>query len=221
MTETIAAPKVTLQDQRIADRISAAGQLIEAARQDPEIAAIMANYGYDGLAFDVGQAHQQAAQGAFNARQTAMAARDQAALALKEARAAVRRTYANFRRVARAIYTDTTDRTALALRGNIPGDDQKFLTLVRASYAAAAIAPYQTKLATYGYPVETLTDMVAELDAFSAADDAQNTAAAAAKQATADRNAAVKEMDAWVRQFTAIARVSLKDRPDLIDKLLL
>jgi len=221
MTATIVAPKVTLQDQRIADRISANGQLIEAARNDPEIAAIVAGYGYDDPAFDIGEGLQRAAQDAFNARQMAMAARDQAALELKEARAAVHRTYADFRRVARAVYTDTTDRTALALRGSIPNDDQKFLTLVRASYAAAAIAPYQTRLATYGYPVETLTDMVAELDTFSAADDAQNTAAAAAKQATANRNAAVKEMDAWMRQFTAIARVSLKDRPDLIDKLLL
>jgi len=221
MIAFIVAPRAALQDQSVADRIAAAAQLIEAARKDFEIVAFLKLRGYDEAAFDVGLARQQAAQGAFNARQSALAARLQASLALKQARAAAHRSYADFRRVARAIYTNPVDRTALALRGVVPRDDRKFLTLARASYAAAATAPYRTTLAAYGYTAEVLAALVAELDAFSAADDAQNTAAAVAKQATANRNAAVEEMDAWVRQFTAIARVSLRDRPDLIDKLLL
>jgi len=73
--------------------------------------------------------------------------------------------------------------------------------------------------AIYGYPAETLAAAVAGLDAFSAAADAHNTAAAAAKRATAERNAAVKALDAWVSQFTQIARVYLRDRPDLLEKL--
>lgn len=220
MTEPIAAPKTYApQDQRMSDRIVATGQLIESARNDAEIAALLTAVGYDAAALDAGLALQQAAQQAFFARQDAMAAREQGALALKEARAAVRKTYANFRKIARALYTQPADRTALALTGNVPGDNQKFILIARTSYNAALNEPYQTTFATYGYPAATLNAALAELDAFSAADDTQNTTAAQAKQATADRNTAVKAMDAWVRQFTQIAKVALQPHPALYDKL--
>jgi allophanate hydrolase subunit 2 len=63
---------------------------------------------------------------------------------------------------------------------------------------------------TGGYP---------KITTVASADDAQDRVKAEAKQATADRNAAVKEMDAWVRQFTQIAKVALEAQPDLYDRL--
>jgi len=75
---------------------------------------------------------------------------------------------------------------------------------------------YQATLATYGFPAATLTAALATLDAFSDADKAHQSALSAATQVTADRDAAVEELNAWVKQFSKIAGVALKSQPALV-----
>lgn len=74
-------------------------------------------------------------------------------------------------------------------------------------------------LATYGFPAATIQSAQAALDAMSQADQVQAAAIGAATQATANRDAAVKDLNAWVKQFSKIAGVALKGRPDLLKKL--
>ena len=59
------------------------------------------------------------------------------------------------------------------------------------------------------------------MDALSTTDEAQNAAIGAARQATARRDAAVKSLDDWGKQFKRIAKVALRDQPALAGKLLL
>ncbi len=115
--------------------------------------------------------------------------------------------------------TTPADHTALGLAGAVTRDAQKFLTLARASYTTAQATAYQPALATYGYPATALAAALATLDALSTADQAQNVAIGAAKQATADRDQAVKTLEAWVKQFKRIATVALRAQPALAKKL--
>ncbi len=215
-----AAPRGA-QDQNIANAITAARQLIEVARNDAEIAAILAGRGYDAARLAEGLQLQEAAQAAFTARQSAMAAQKQTTAALAGADTTARQTYSDFRETARAILTSAADRAALGLKGEAPRDAQKFVTQARAAYTAAREEPYRSALASFGYSSEAIAQAINTLDAFIIADEAQNAAIGAAKQATLDRNAAYKALDAWTRQFKRIAKVALRVRPALAKKLLL
>jgi hypothetical protein len=207
------------QDQAIANLITEAQQLIETARDDAEIALLLAARGYNAQKLAEGLALQASAQAAFTARQTALAAQKQAAAAVTGAETTAQHTYVDFRETARAVFTSSADRTALGLLGKVPADTQKFITQARASYTTAQTEAYQATLATYGFSAATIAAALATLDVFSDADKAHQSALGAATQATADRDAAVKELNAWVKQFTKIAGVALKNQPALAKKL--
>jgi hypothetical protein len=207
------------QDQRIANDITEISERMGSATRDPEIAALLAERGYDAATFTAGQSLQAAAQAAFTARQTALGAQRQAGAALDGARMTALQTFNDFRDTARAVFTSTADRSALSLNGRVPRDAQAFITLARASYTGAQNDPYQTALAKYGYPAAALATALATLDAYSVANDASNSAAANAAQATALRDAAYKNLTQWDKQFKAIAKVAARTRSDLTKKL--
>lgn len=207
------------QDQKIANDITEIGERMESAKNDTEIAALLAGRGYDTAAFTQGQTLQEAAQSAFTARQTARGAQRQASAALDGARTTALQTYNDFRETARAVFTSTADRSTLSLNGRVPKDAQAFITLARASYAGAQNDPYKTTLAKYGYPAAAIITALATLDAYSAANEASTSVAAAATQATALRDAAYKNLVQWDKQFRAIAKVAARTRSDLAKKL--
>jgi hypothetical protein len=193
--------------------------MIELARDDSDIAPLLAGRGYDAAALAAGLALQQAAQDAYTARQSAMAAQQQAADAAADALAAARATYTDFRETARSTFSDPNARTALKVIGVVPEDLQKFITAARTSYTTAQSAPYQATLATYGFPAATLANALAAIDALSDAYNAQKTIGKNAVQATADRDAAVKALQQWAKQFKGIASVALRAQPIQAKKL--
>jgi len=107
----------------------------------------------------------------------------------------------------------------VGLKGEVPKDKQQFVTTARASYIAAQNEPYQTALAALGYSKEIIDAALATLDAMTKADEVQAAAIGAATQATARRNDAIKALKAWMQLFDRVARVALKQRPDLRKKL--
>ncbi|MGC1376743.1 MAG: hypothetical protein WA821_10980 [Anaerolineales bacterium] len=209
-----AAPRAE-QDQEIANMITETRQMIGVAQDDAELAALLATRGYDADTLAEGLSLQQAAQDAFTARQAASAAQKQAIANATEAEAAARQAYTDFRQTARALFAASAERAALGLTGDVPRDAQKFITLARASYAAAQSAPYAAALSKYGFSGQA----VAALDAFSKAGEAQNAAAAAAVKATADRDATAKALKQWSKQFKSIAAVALRAQPTQAKKL--
>lgn len=208
------------QDQVIADKITAAAQYLDTVVGDAEISALLAARGYDEQKLKAGRTLQAAAQAAFTHRQTMLAAQGHATAGLSGSTATAREMYIDFRETVRAITTFTaSDRTALKVTGTIPADKQIMITAARASYQAAQAEPYASILATYGYPAAAIAAALAALDAQSAADTDQNSAIGSATKATADRNAAVKALDAYMKQIKGIAKVALRKRPDLLKKL--
>ena len=149
-----------------------------------------------------------------------MSAQTQATAGLSGQAATAREMYLDFRETVRSITVFTAaDRQALKVNGPLPSDRQKMITLARSSYEAAGQEPYAATLTTYGFPPETLAAAAAALDAYSQADTAQNNAIGSATRTTADRNAAVKELDVYMKQLRGIAKVTLRRRPDLLKKL--
>lgn len=207
------------QDQAVSDFISQAGQLIAAAQSDTEIGPLLQARGYDAAKMQEGSDLQTAAQAAFTRRQTMMGAQKQAKSAFDSANLTARQNYSDFRETGHVVAKTAADRTTLGLSGNVPQDMQKFLTLARASYAAARTDAYKAAFATYGYPDAALVALLDGLKTLSDASTAQTAAQQNAVGATKSRDAAYKTLKAWIRDFKRIAKVALRPRPELAARL--
>lgn len=141
------------QDQKIADRIADTREKILIVQADPELQALLTVRGFDPERLLQGLDLQDAAQTAFNNRQTAIGAENDANAAFAAANAKARQDNIDFRTTARKIFKkDPAAQATLGVTGHIAADAQKFVTDARASYAAAlGNAAYLTELALDGY----------------------------------------------------------------------
>jgi hypothetical protein len=194
--------------------------LLNAAREDQELSALLSTKGYDAVKIAEGFSLLQAAYSAFIARQQALGAQKQATAKVREAEKAARLAYKDFRDTARSIFRDTSARTALGVNDAMPKEVETFMTIAGTSYAAALADPqYLAELARYGFPQTAIESARTVLLALAAANDAQELAKATATNATRQRDAAISALEQWLLQFKGIARVATRSRPDLACKL--
>lgn len=209
------------QDQDLADRINLYRGVIILARTRPELLGPLRLRGYDDNAFAAGIARCDAAQTTFTARQNAQAVQQEASALEKIARKTARDGFSDFRKIVRAVFqTNPAAQTALGATGRVPADLEKFLTLATAAYTSALQHPdYLPALTQRGLDQTAIQTEQTNLETLIQANAAHETAKALAIRATAERNAAAKDLDAWWSQFRAIAQVTFKDRPDLLHQL--
>ncbi len=207
------------QDQAKLDRIVACGQKLAIALGDAEIVALLAPRGFDAAKLQAGVTLQQTALARFTARQSALKLPPQASAARESAEATAREMYSEFRENARRLYKSSADRANLALNGTVSKDTQKFIGMATISYTNAQKEPYAAVFADNGYPAAYLASALAAVEAFKLADQDQNAAIGAATKTTADRDAAFKELDRWMKIFERLTETALKHRPDLLKKL--
>jgi hypothetical protein len=80
-------------------------------------------------------------------------------------------------------------------------------------------AEISAMLAGYGYDEKRLVRERAVIAAFEQACQAQVAAMGAAQQATRDQKAALTAQTRWLAQYLKIAKVALRDKPQLYEKL--
>lgn len=224
MSENVTPPSAPVarrtyarQDQTLANQIGQTRTALIASQANAELLALLEPRGYDAAAIAAGLALCDAAQAGFNARQEALAGQLQASLAAQAADRAARAGFDDFRGIARAVFAgDPAARRALGATGRVAHDQEQFLTVATAAYAAALDHPaYLAALSKRGYTPAALAVEQARLAALTQASAAHQAAKAAAQRATAERNAARKTLAAWWAEFRGVARVALKARPDL------
>ena len=203
------------QDQKIANAITEAGQIIDTITTTTELSTAIASRGYDKSKLTEGKRLQQAAQESFSARQSALATQKEQTSLLEKKEKKVRQSYSDFRETVRAIFSSKPDHAALGIDDKVPADAQKLVTTARASYSAASEAPFSASLSKFGWSKGAINSAQAELDGLSAAESSQKAAIGAAVQARADRDAAFDALDAWMKQFRRIAKVALREEPGL------
>ena len=74
-------------------------------------------------------------------------------------------------------------------------------------------------LADFGYDADRLAAERAKIEAFDTANQAQEMAKGAAQQATQDQDAALAKMNEWVAQYLKIAKVALRGKKQLLEKI--
>jgi len=93
-----------------------------------------------------------------------------------------------------------------------------FLPWARNLYAVAQEnSDVATLLADFGYAAERLSEETAEVETVAQADSEQEIAKAQAQQSTVERDEAVDALRAWSRKAETVAKLALKDRRQLLE----
>lgn len=204
------------QDLHITEYITRCSTLIRNVRQNENVLSLLAARGYDDARLQQGEDLRSLAQAGFEKRALTIAAQSKATDELNLKEATARSLFADFRMVARAIFTDDGSRSALSMGDYLPGDRQAFITLARGACAVAAGEAYLPELSEFGYDAAFIEKIANSIEELEAADAVQNAAIQAAIAATTERNDAYEKLYAWIKQFRTIANVTLRHDPDLL-----
>lgn len=204
----------------IADRLNAAQVAINNTLTDAEIQAAVAAYGYPVEKINAGKGVYDRAVAAVNAQIAATGAQRETTAAMEAAKKAAYAAYQSLAKVARAVFVQDKARLIrLGLTGAMPKSTAGFLTAASALFENAIAPEIQTLLANFGYDSSKLQNERAVIAAYETANSNQEQAKGATQQATRDQEAALKELELWLNQYIKIARVALRDKKELLEKL--
>jgi len=201
----------------IAGQLNAAQLAVSNSLADGEIQELVAAYGYSTERLNAGQTLLEAAQAAVTAQKAAAGLQKQATQEMAAARAAAWDAYVSLSKVARAIFKEDRARlTALGLSGAASQSIAEFLAAAVTLFDNAATAD---TLADFGYDAARLEAERAKIEALDLANQKQEAAKGAAQQATREQVAALAALDAWRAQYIKIARVALRGKKQLLEKI--
>ncbi len=194
---------------------------IEGALNEPAILAALTQYGYDEARLQEGLALCQEAEELVRLQQAEYGEQYQATAELNRAWDE-----------ANSLYTATLEIARIALRGNY--DAAKALDLHgrrKRSFSGwfeQAVRFYRNLLdheewlaamGRYGYTRERLEGELAQVEALLELERRQEDEKGDAQRATKLRDAKVDELNQWLADYKAVARIALRDDPQQLEKL--
>lgn len=205
----------------IANQLSAASLAINNTIGDKELQALVADYGYTATKMDEGQQIYLMADNAVKTQTFATGTQRQATQHARAAEQRARASYQALAQLARAVFLRNAAALGmLGLVGATPAPAAEFLNAANTLFNNALKSKeISATLATYGYDETRLTRERAVITAFSQACQAQVAAMSAAQQATRAQRAALTVQAEWLAQYLKIAKVALRDNPQLYEKL--
>ena len=199
----------------IAKQLNKAQLAIANSLADTEISTAVAAYGYDTAKLNAGMALYTTALTAVNAQAAAKGDQKAATAEVKAKQKIARDAYQAAAKVARAAL-DEEGLTTLDLTGSEPRDTAGF---IQAGYTLFDNAKESGLLADFGYDTARITAERAKIADFDAANQAQEAAKGAAQQATQEQDAALAAMNDWTAQYLKIAKVALRGKKQLLEKI--
>jgi hypothetical protein len=207
--------------QTIEQKLKSAAIAIENAQAEPSITQALAGFGYTAERLRQGAAlHERALvlcqryKGAYGDAQTA---NDAHAAALAAAQA----TYMRYVKLARiALEGERGMRQKLGLAGERKHTQAGQLAQAQQFYANALLdITILGKLAASGITKAMLVVGQQQLEAAAHSDAIRRQRQGAARDAMRARDEALLALGAWMRDFTQVARIALRDRPQLLQML--
>ena len=205
----------------IAEQLGAAQVAIMNALADPEIQAFIAPYGYTVQKLQEGKQLYEAAARIASAQVAASGAKAVKTQDLHTAERLAFDAYQSLATVARAVFKrDQARLVSLGLDGRMPRSMDGFLKSASTLFDNVAADPQiKSTLATYGYDEARLQSERAKVIAYETTNQQQEAAKGTAQQSTRDQQQAIKALKDWVAQFTKIAKVALKEKKELLERL--
>ena len=207
----------TKPKQTIASQLNSAQLAISNSLSDTEIQGLVAGFGYPVEKLKAGKTLYDCALAAVNAEKSAAGTQQEATRTLTTAESAAHDAYQALAKVARAVFAkDKAQLNALGLSGTTPKDTAGFLA---SAYTLFDNAQTLSPLADYGYDSAKLQSERLKIAAYDTANQAQESAKGAAQQSTRDQDSALQALNEWTAQYLKIAKVALRAKPQLLEKL--
>jgi len=198
----------------VAAQLNAAQLAIANSLADPEIKAAVAQFGYPTAKLNKGKSLYEVALAAVNAQKSGKGAQKDTTAQLKAAQIDARDAYQALAKVARAALSKE-EQAKLGL-GKEPRSTAGF---IQAGYTLFDNAGEIAALADFGYDAERIAAERAKIEAYDQANQTQEMAKGSAQQATQDQDAALAAMNDWVAQYVKIAKVALRGKKQLLEKI--
>jgi hypothetical protein len=205
----MARPKASAAQQLNAAQLAIANSLA-----DPAIKAAVAQFGFTTAKLNKGKSLYEAALAAVNAQKSGKGAQKDTTAQLKTALIDARDAYQALAKVARAALSkEEQDKLGL---GKEPRSTAGF---IQAGYTLFDNAGEVAALADFGYDADKIAAERAKIEGYDQANQAQEMAKGSAQQATQDQDAALAALSDWVAQYVKIAKVALRGKKQLLEKI--
>lgn len=203
------------------DQLKSSKVALNNSNEDVEIQAELGKYGFDGARIAEGLTYYDEADKAVSATAAALGTQKLATENLKAARKSAEDAYQALSGVAKVVLKGNEGAlTKLGLNRAMPRVMAPFISAGNILFGNALGEPdIKAKLAGRGYTQEKLTAEHAKIAAYDDADDKQEAAKGAYQQAASIEAAALKRLNDWMSEFRKIAKIALKDKKNLLEKL--
>ena len=194
---------------------------LENAGTQPEISTEMAELGYDAAKIGEGKALLAQTRSAYDANITEDDETTAAYALFTSKKEELAKIYMQHRKKAKVIFRkDPVTADLLAISGEMPRSYVNRYENAKKFYETSSTnADIQSKLARLVITPEQLTAAKALLTELETARAEYLKEKGESQEATKIKDAAFAKMDDWMREFYAVARIALEDKPQLLEAL--
>jgi hypothetical protein len=205
----------------IAQFIESSKVLIENAKGVPELSRVLSGYGYDAARLSEGAALWVAAEALVRKQAKEYGEQYQASAESENFRADFESAYMKALKVARVAFSDDALASgSLKLYGPRKQSSSGWMDQAATFYANLRADPkLAAKMLRFGYSEAKIKAEAALLDSLRSKLQVRAKETGEAQAATAERDAKLRELDAWVSDLRAICKVAFYGQPEELEKL--
>ena len=193
----------------------------ENVEKQTEIATIMAEFGYDETLLTEGKTLLTKTRQAFDFNKKEDDETTEAYKNFTELKENLAKTYSLHRKKGKVIFRkEPTTLSKLALTGSLPTAYIKWLETVKKFYTvAAADSEIQSKLVRLKITTEELNGTIEQISNLELARAEYLREKGESQDSTKSKDKAFEEIDDWMSEFYAVAKIALEDNPQLLESL--
>ena len=212
------ATKRTLSEAETLEQYRVA---LENTESQTEIATIMAEFGYDETLLTEGKTLLTKTREAFDVNKKEDDETTESYSNFTSLKENLAKTYSLHRKKAKVIFRkEPTILSRLALTGSLPSAYIKWLETVKKFYAVASEdTAIQTKLVRLKITLEEINGTTALITNLEEARATYLREKGESQDATKAKDKAFAEIDDWMSEFYAVAKIALEDNPQLLESI--
>ncbi len=212
------ATKRTLSEAEVLEQYRVSFENVE---KQSEIATIMAEFGYDETLLTEGKTLLTKTRAAFDFNKKEDDETSEAYKNFTTLKENLATTYTLHRKKAKVIFRkESTTLNKLSLSGSLPTAYIKWLETVKKFYAvASADSDIQSKLVRLKITTEELNGTIELITNLELARAEYLREKGESQDATKLKDKAFGEIDDWMSEFYAVAKIALEDNPQLLESL--
>lgn len=194
---------------------------LDNAESQAEIAAIMADLGFDSTVIGEGKAFLAETRAAYDANKTEDDETSEAYADFSSKKEQLEDTFTLHRKKAKVVFrNDSLTADKLAISGAMPRSYMNWLEAARKFYSvASADSAIQGKLARLKISADDLAAANTMISDLEAARSEYLKEKGESQDATKAKDAAFAKLDDWMSEFYAVAKIGLEDKPQLLEAL--